>query len=144
VRVDPLIDPVAITEHCVIGDQIRLPATWCDMAGCQAVFAAPAALGEGDNLARAVVAGWAQDSVGRVICPACQQRHHQASARLPPQPDPAPAGGHQAAAGARPGSGASQSARPAAGKPPHAGLGRHRREAHWPHLLAALASGHNG
>jgi hypothetical protein len=82
-----------------------------------------------------------------VICPACQQRHHVASARLAPQPDPGTAGGHQAAAGAaRPRGGASRSARPAAGRQPRAGapgLGRHRREADGPGLLAALASDQN-
>jgi hypothetical protein len=144
VRVDPLTQPVAITEHCVIGDQIRLPATWCDMVGCRAVFADPAALGEADNRARALVASWALDAFGRVICPVCQ-RHHPASVRLAPQPDPGTAGGHQVAAAAtRPGSGASRSARSAAGRQPRVpGLGRHRRGAQWPGLLAALASDHN-
>jgi hypothetical protein len=52
-RYDPLVHPVAVTEHCVIGDQIRVPAAWCDMAGCAARFADPAALGEADNRARA-------------------------------------------------------------------------------------------
>jgi hypothetical protein len=77
-RFDPLVHPVAITEHCVIGDQIRLPAAWCDMPGCGAAFADPAALGETDNRARAARAGWARDRFGRLICPACQQRDHQA------------------------------------------------------------------
>jgi hypothetical protein len=144
-RVDPLSDPVAIIGHCIIGDQIRLPATWCDMAGCPTSFADPAALGEADNQARALAAGWAQDVSGRLMCPACQQPHHSPSVRLAPQPDAAAAGGHHAAAGAaRPGSGASRSARSAAGRQPRAaGLGRHRREAQWPRLLAPLASDHN-
>jgi hypothetical protein len=77
-RFEPLVDPVAITEHCVIGDQIRLPAAWCDMAGCAAAFADPAALGETDNRVRAARAGWARDWLGRQICPACQRRDHQA------------------------------------------------------------------
>src|SRR5215471_21284222 len=55
---DPLVHPVAITEHCVIGDQIRVPAAWCDMAGCGSRFADLAALGEADNRARALAAGW--------------------------------------------------------------------------------------
>jgi hypothetical protein len=55
-RCDPLLEPVAITEHCVIGDQIRVPAAWCDM-GCGRQFADPAALGEADNRARALAAG---------------------------------------------------------------------------------------
>jgi hypothetical protein len=73
VRVDPLTDPVAITEHCVIGDRIRVPAAWCDRAGCGAGFADPAALGEADNRARAVAAGWAEDALATLVCPACQQ-----------------------------------------------------------------------
>jgi len=77
-RFDPLVHPVAITEHCVIGDQIRLPAAWCDLPGCGAAFADPAALGETDNRARAARAGWVRDRFGRLICPACQQRYHQA------------------------------------------------------------------
>jgi hypothetical protein len=70
---DPLVDPVPITGHCVIGDQIRLPAAWCDIAGCVAGFADPAALGEADNRARALAAGWRADALGRFVCPACRQ-----------------------------------------------------------------------
>jgi len=83
-RFEPLVHPVAITEHCVIGDQIRLPVTWCDMPGCGAAFADPAALGETDNRTRAARAGWTRDQCGRLICPACRQRDHQApgAARL--------------------------------------------------------------
>jgi len=68
---DPLADPVAITERCVIGDQIRMPAAWCDVGGCAAWFADPVALGEVDNRARAVAAGWRPDAWGRLVCPAC-------------------------------------------------------------------------
>jgi len=57
VHFDPLIHPVEITGHCVIGDEIRIPVVWCDVAGCQAAFADPAALGEADNRARAVFVG---------------------------------------------------------------------------------------
>jgi len=83
-RYDPLAHPVAVTEHCVIGDQIRMPAAWCDMMGCAARFADPAALGEADNRARALVAGWSTDPVGQLVCPACQQHVHAAV----PQPVP--------------------------------------------------------
>ena len=78
---DPLVHPVAITEHCIIGDQIRVPAAWCEMAGCRSRFADPAALGETDNRARALAAGWDQDSCGRLMCPVCQQGHHGPAAR---------------------------------------------------------------
>ncbi len=87
VRFDPLIHPVVITGHCVIGDQIRVPAAWCAMAGCQAAFADPAALGEADNRGRAVAAGWAKDALGRLVCPACQ-RDHPAPAWWFPLEDP--------------------------------------------------------
>jgi hypothetical protein len=70
---DPLVDPVPITGHCVIGDQIRMPAAWCDIAGCVARFADPAARGEADNRARALAAGWRADALGRFVCPACRQ-----------------------------------------------------------------------
>src|SRR5215471_17426645 len=74
-RRDPLAGPVAITEHCVIGDQIRVPAASCDMADCEAGFADLGALGEADNRARALGAGWRVDAVGQLLCPACQQRN---------------------------------------------------------------------
>jgi hypothetical protein len=112
-RRDPLVHPVAITEHCVIGDQIRVPAAWCDMAGCVARFADPAALGEADNRARALVAGWGEDGLGRLVCPACQQRHRQSAARemIVPEPKAAPARGPAGPAGA---------ARPSPPHPPRA------------------------
>lgn len=72
-RFDPLVDPVAITGGCVIGDRIRVPAAWCAMAGCGAAFKDPAALGETDNRARAFAAGWVGDALGRLVCPACQR-----------------------------------------------------------------------
>ncbi len=71
---DPLMDPVAITGHAVIGDQLRMPSARCEVVGCCSVFADHAALGEADNRARALVAGWAEDAFGRLACPACQQR----------------------------------------------------------------------
>jgi len=140
---DPLVHPVAITEHCVIGDQIRVPAAWCDMAGCGVRFADPAALGEADNRARAAAAGWGEDAFGRLLCPACQQRHHLAPVRvLAREPDAVTA--HPAAgAAARPPGGVSQPGRPLAGRPAAAGRGRHRAT-QWPHLLLTLLSDHNG
>jgi hypothetical protein len=143
-RFDPLIHPVAITGHCVIGDQIRVPAAWCDVAGCGAAFADPAALGEGDNRARATGAGWAEDAVGRLVCPACQQREHAAAARRALPGEPVPAGDRQAAAGpGRPAGGVSPSVPPAVWRPPAARQGRHHRGRSWPGLRAALAGGRN-
>jgi hypothetical protein len=145
-RHDPLAHPVAVTEHCVIGDQIRVPAAWCDMVGCAARFADPAALGEADNRARALVAGWCADPVGQLMCPACQQRDDVAGPRSVPghgvdgDRDPAPtADASTAEALGRRRSG-SESVRLAAARLRNtAGSGRHRR-AQWPHLLSALAN----
>lgn len=140
-RRDPLVHPVAITEHCVIGDQIRVPAAWCDMAGCLARFADLAALGETDNRARALVAGWGEDSVGRLVCPACQQRHRQPAARemTGPEPEAAPAGGPAGPPGA-----VSQSVRSLLARW-HRAVSRGRHcGTRWPHVLLALASGSNG
>jgi acyl-CoA synthetase (AMP-forming)/AMP-acid ligase II len=58
------------------------------MAGCFSRFADPAALGETDNRARALVAGWGEDGLGRLVCPACQQRHRQSAAREMIVPEP--------------------------------------------------------
>jgi hypothetical protein len=130
---DPLIHPVAITGRCVIGDQIRVPAAWCAVAGCQAAFADPAALGEADNRARAVAAGWATDALGRLACPACQ-RDHPAPAWWVPAREPGTAGDHGPAGGtARPAGGTNQSIRPAVWVPPAAAQGRPHR-AQWPRL----------
>lgn len=144
-RRDPLVHPVAITEHCVIGDQIRVPATWCDMTGCVSRFADPAALGETDNGARALAAGWGQDACGRLVCPACQQRHRQPAARemIVPEPKAAPvrtpAGGPAGPPGA-----VSQSVRSMLARWRRAvSRGRHCGT-RWPHVLVALASGSNG
>jgi hypothetical protein len=146
VRFDPLIHPVAITEHCIIGDQIRVPAAWCDMAGCGAGLADPAALGEADNRARAVAAGWAEDAWPGSLCPACQQCTRAAPAGRAFARKPDTTGDHQAPGGTgRPAGGAGQSIPSAAfRRPPAAGLGRHHQETPWPRLLGALASGRNG
>jgi hypothetical protein len=144
-RYDPLVHPVAVTEHCVIGDQIRVPAAWCDMAGCAARFADPAALGEANNRARALVAGWCADPVGRLVCPACQQRDGVTGPwRVPghgvdDDRDPAPAAAAPAAAPGR-GHDGRASVRPVMTRwRSTLGLGRHRR-APSRHLLAVLAS----
>ena len=133
VRFDPLIDPVAITGHCVIGDQIRVPAARCAMAGCRAAFADPAALWEADNRARAVAAGWSADALGRLACPACQ-RDHPAPAWWVPAREPGTAGDHG------PGGGTTKSIRPAVGGPPAAARGRPHRP-QWQRLLSALVRG---
>lgn len=140
---DPLIDPMAITGHYVIGDQIRVPAAGCARAGCQAAFADPAALGEADNRARAVAAGWAKDALGRLVCPACQ-RDRTVPASWVPCREPGTAGDHGPAGGtARPAGGTDQSVPPAVWGPPAAAQGRpHRTQ--WPRLLSALVRSRDG
>lgn len=144
VRFDPLIHPVAITGQCAIGDQIWVPTVWCAMAGCEAAFADPAALGEADNRARAITAGWAKDALCRLVCPACQ-RDRPVPLWWVPFREPSTAGDHRPASGAsRPAGATSQSAgSAAAGGPPAAAEGQHHRT-QWPRLLSALVSGRDG
>lgn len=129
-RFDPLTGPVAITEHCVIGDQIRAPAAWCDMAGCGAGFADPAALGEADNRARAIAAGWSEDAWSKLVCPACQQCARAAPAGRALARESDTTGDDQAPGGTvRPAGGADRSIPPAAFRwPPAAGPGRRHQE----------------
>jgi hypothetical protein len=61
------------TGRAVIGDQLRIPITWCEMGSCISRHADPAALGEGDQRARAIGIGWRIDAFGRLACPQCQQ-----------------------------------------------------------------------
>jgi hypothetical protein len=61
------------TGQALIGDQLRVPIMWCDMSSCIAWYSDPAALGEADNRARAIGAGWRIDALGRLACPRCQQ-----------------------------------------------------------------------
>src|SRR5690242_19257138 len=142
---DPLVHPVAITEHCIIGDQIRVPAAWCDMAGCFSRFADPAALGETDNRARALAAGWGADSVGRLVCPACQQRHRRSAARemIVPEPEAAAARAPPGGPAGPPGA-VSPSVRPMLARWRRAVSGGRHCGTRWPHVLLALASGSNG
>jgi hypothetical protein len=143
VRFDPLIHPVVITGHCVIGDQIRVPAAWCAMAGCAAAFADPAALGEADNRARAVAAGWARDALGRLVCPACQ-RDQPVPAWWVLSPEPGTAGDlAPSGSTARSASGTNQPVQAAAGRPPVVAQGGHHR-AQRPRLLSALVSSRDG
>jgi hypothetical protein len=144
-RRDPLVHPVAITEHCVIGDQIRVPAAWCDMTGCRARFAHPAALGEADNRARALAAGWGQDACGRLLCPACQQRLRGPVEREVTAPDPETAGVRAPADGPAGPQGRVRLSVRALLAGWHRAVTRNRPGgARWPQLLLALAAGRNG
>jgi hypothetical protein len=62
-----------MTGRAVIGDQLRMPIMWCEMGYCISWHADPSALGEADNRARAIQAGWRIDALGRMTCPQCQQ-----------------------------------------------------------------------
>lgn len=62
-----------LTERPTIGDQLRLPVAWCEMGSCIWRHADRAALGEADIRARAILAGWRVDALGRRACPRCQQ-----------------------------------------------------------------------
>lgn len=75
-----------ITERAVIGDQIRKAVLWCQMGSCIAWHADPAALGEADNRARAIAAGWREDALRRIACPACLQTSPQFRATHPVVP----------------------------------------------------------
>jgi hypothetical protein len=134
-----------VTEHCVIGDQIRLPAACCDIVGCGAEFADLAALGEADNRARALAAGWRADAFGRLVCPACQQHDGVMRPRID-GPEPATSGGPTP--GPTPGPGPRDGGSPSlrariAGSRSVVNPGRHRRT-QWLHMLATLACGSNG
>ena len=62
-----------VTARAAIGDELRRPIMWCEMASCISYHADPGALGEADARARAIRAGWRIDAVGRLACPQCQQ-----------------------------------------------------------------------
>jgi len=61
------------TARALIGDQLRIPIMWCEIAPCVSHHTNPAALGEADIRARALSAGWRFDRLGRLTCPECQQ-----------------------------------------------------------------------
>jgi len=63
----------ATAGRALIGDQLRVPILWCELAPCISHHANPAALGEADNRVRALSAGWRLDRLGRLTCPRCQQ-----------------------------------------------------------------------
>lgn len=72
--------------RALIGDQLRRPAVWCQMGSCVERYAAPSALGEVDNRCRAIAAGWREDALGRMACPACVQRDPQFRVTYPTVP----------------------------------------------------------
>lgn len=75
-----------VTCRAVIGDELRRPALWCQMGACVARHADPEAIGEADNRARAVAAGWREDALGRFACPSCLQRSTEFRVRYPVVP----------------------------------------------------------
>jgi hypothetical protein len=57
----------------IIGDELRIPALWCQFGSCAAQYTHPDALGERDVRQRALAAGWRYDALNRVACPSCAQ-----------------------------------------------------------------------
>jgi hypothetical protein len=143
VRADPLAGPVAITERPVLGDRIRRPTAWCELAACISRYEDPAALGEADIRARALAAGWRHDAVGRLVCPYRQQRNPGLWPACPVVRHE-----HAAAHGRGRHTGHARAGRISAAWSAlsawYQGLWGSQDRAHWPHLLAALAAGRNG
>ena len=81
-----LAGPPGATVRAVIGDQLRMPITWCEMGCCISWHSDPAALGEDDARARAIGAGWRIDAFGRLACPRCQQTEPDFRASRPVVP----------------------------------------------------------
>jgi hypothetical protein len=75
-----------VTERALIGNQLRMPTVWCQMGSCVTRYADPDALGEADNQARAVAAGWREDAFGRIACPTCLQHSPQFRTKYPAVP----------------------------------------------------------
>ena len=113
------------------------------MAACISRYEDPAALGEADIRARALVAGWRHDAVGRLVRLYCQQRNPGLWPACPVVP-------HEHAAARGPGqrTGHARAGRISAVWPALSawcqGWWGSQDQARWPHLLAALAAGHNG
>src|SRR5437763_10659263 len=143
-RADPLAGPVAITQRAVLGDQLKRPAAWCEMAGCLSRYDDPAALGEAAIRARAVGAGWRQDAAGCLMCPYCPRRRPGLWSASPvagqdntPAGGPGPQAGHPRAGGI--------SAVWATLSAWHRRVpGGHDLPPRWLRLLAALVCGRNG
>src|SRR5215469_17191196 len=99
-----------------------------DVTGCGAGFGDPGALGEADNPARALVAGWRAGPFGGLVCPACQQRNGVMRRRRVPGHEPDDGDG-ALPAGARP-------APCEAGSPPVRAMMAVFAVAAWPMLAA--------
>jgi len=61
-------------ERAVIGNDLRVPAIWCEFGSCIGRYADTAALGQADVTTRAIAAGWQRDALGRMACPVCVQQ----------------------------------------------------------------------
>src|SRR5262249_18536689 len=133
------------TERALIGDRLRIPIVWCEIAPCISHHTDPAALGEADIRARALSAGWRFDRLGRLTCPECQQSSpwfwpaHPVAlwCRETAATTVALMAAHQRRNGASCNADAAHEAlvppvRPTAGAPPSQGIsGRHRKQP-WP------------
>ena len=76
----------------VIGNELRLPAVWCELGTCIERFSHQDALGMRDIRNRAADAGWRQDALGRLACPRCQQTDPAFRATHPVVPRSVPRG----------------------------------------------------
>lgn len=72
--------------RAVIGNELRLPAVWCEFGACIERFSHPDALRMRDVRVRAQAAEWRQDALGRLGCPRCQQTDPGFRATLPVVP----------------------------------------------------------
>jgi hypothetical protein len=122
------------------------------MNPCISQHADPAALGETDIRARAITAGWREDALGQLACPACQQASPLFRAAAPVMlSDPAAAtmtGCAAVPAGGNHNRGSDAGVMSAMRTMlitwcSHPGQGGHRR-ARWPQLLTGLAGERNG
>src|SRR5215469_1545912 len=90
-----LLGPAPLSRHnqtsvqAVIGDELRMPAVWCELGSCISRFSDAAALGESDVRSRALAADWRQDALGRLACPSCVQRDPTFWISYPVVPRPA-------------------------------------------------------
>jgi hypothetical protein len=71
--IQPRVDG-QLAERAVIGNDLRIPAVWCEFGPCIGRYADTAALGQADVTARALAAGWRHDALGRLACPVCVQQ----------------------------------------------------------------------
>jgi hypothetical protein len=141
---DPLAGPVAITQRAVLGDRIRRPTAWCEMAACISRYDDLAALGEADIRDRALGAGWRHDAAGRLVCPYCQRHRPGLWAAYPVAGQDNPPGRGPGQQTGHPQAGGISAVRSTLCAEHQRLLGWLHLPPDWPRLLAALVCGRNG